>query len=165
MVDITNAPIPFDNMRGLMQDLTIQLDLRLKLFREGTRFAGVRQSDIRIFISASRAPKSIAELAREHQITRQAAQISVKRLVELGVVELVHKPGNQRDKVVTVTEDGLDAKKARLDFIELIEREMAEIIGTKGLEQFRILMLAVVSGMKARSAVENGFEPAQATGM
>jgi DNA-binding MarR family transcriptional regulator len=165
MRDDTDLPIPFDNIRGMLQLFTIQLDHRLVKFREGTRFAKVRQSDIRIFISAVRTPQTIAELAREHHVTRQAVQSSVQRLAQLGVVELVHKPNNQRDKLVTVTERGKDAKQASLDFIGQVESEMAQIIGTKGLNQFRTLMVALVAGLKARAAAENDTDVNQATGI
>ena len=144
--------IPFDNIRGLLQDLSSELDRRTIAHRKGTRYEKVRQSDVRVFIMASRQPRSEAEIARELEVTRQAVHGSVQRLKALGVLDLVKQPGNGRDKVVTVTESGWQAQEVAKASIHLLEQECTDILGAKGLEQFRKQLVALVTALKVRDA-------------
>jgi DNA-binding MarR family transcriptional regulator len=142
--------IPFDNIRGLLQDLTSELDRRAIAFRKGTRYENARQSDVRVFILASRQARSESELARELEVTRQSVHASVQRLRQMDVVELVSQPGNARDKLVTVTDKGWEAQAMAKKSIALLEADCASILGEKGLEQFRKQLLALVTALQLR---------------
>lgn len=161
MTDEWRAHIPFSNIRGLLQDFTTQLDDLTASYRKGTRYEKVRKSDARVFISAIRKPQSVAEIARELEVSRQAVHSSVKRLQALKVLELRPQPGNHRDKIVTITDRGHRARVHVLEQIQRMEAECAAIIGEQGLETFRALLLALVLGLKAK---EDG-KPPHATGV
>ncbi len=149
MPDHWRDDIPFNNIRGLLQDFTTLLDERITNFRKGTRYENVRRSDVRVFISASRNTQTIAEIARELEVSRQAVHSSVKRLAALKVLELAPQPGNKRDKQVAITDRGKLARQHALQQIERLDAECASIVGEKGLETFRALLLALVLGLKA----------------
>jgi DNA-binding MarR family transcriptional regulator len=160
MVDDLPFRIPYDNLRGLLQDFMLQIDHRYVLYKKGTPYEKARLSDLKVFIAASRNPRSIAEIARDHAVSRQAIQSSVQRLVGLNVVELLPHPSNHRDKIVSVTERGWRARQQALKHIGWIEQECAEILGAKGLEQFRAQLLALTVGLKAREMAGSfGDEP------
>jgi DNA-binding MarR family transcriptional regulator len=161
MTDEWRALIPFSNIRGLLQDFTTQLDDLTISYRKGTRYENVRKSDARVFISAIRKPQSVAEIARELEVSRQAVHSSVKRLAALKVLELQPLPGNHRDKIVTITDRGHRARVHILEHIQRMEAECAEIIGQQGLETFRALLLALVLGLKAKEEKRTS----QATGV
>jgi DNA-binding MarR family transcriptional regulator len=150
MSDQPERAIPFDNIRGLAQDLIDELDRRGDVHRRGTRFEHVRRSDVRVWGYASRKPRTMAEIARAMKVTRQAVHASVKRLLDLGIVELLPQPSNGRDKLLTVTEKGWEAQKVANHSIKLMEEEAAQIITQRGLDQFRQQMLALVTALKAR---------------
>jgi DNA-binding MarR family transcriptional regulator len=152
MTDQWRAHIPFDNIRGLLQDFTTLLDDRITAYRKGTRYEKVRRSDVRVFISATRKAQSVTDIARELEVSRQAVHSSVKRLAELKVVELVPQPGSNRDKLVIVTDRGQLARVHALEQIEQLDKECAAIIGEQGLETFRKLLLALVLGFKAKDS-------------
>jgi DNA-binding MarR family transcriptional regulator len=151
--DQPKRTIPFDNIRGLLQDLASELDQRAVVYRKGTRYENVRLSDVRVFILASRKSRSVSDIARELEVTRQAVHSSVIRLKELQVVELLPQPGNSRDKLVAVTEKGWEAQAVANDSITQLEKECADILGAKGLEQFRKQLLVLVTALKIREAV------------
>jgi DNA-binding MarR family transcriptional regulator len=142
--------IPFDNLRGLLQDLTGELDRRIFTHLKGTRYETIRPSDLRVGIMASRRARTVSDIARELEITRQAVHSSVQRLIALEVVELLSEPGNGRDKIISVTEKGWQAQQVSLMSIQILEKECARILGEKGLEQFRRQLLALVTALKAR---------------
>jgi DNA-binding MarR family transcriptional regulator len=161
MPDQWRAHIPFDNIRGLLQDFTTLLDDRITAYRRGTRYENVRRSDVRVFISATRKAQSVADIARELEVSRQAVHSSVKRLADLKVVELVPQPGNNRDKLVIVTDRGEQARVHALEQIERLEKECAAIIGEQRLATFRTLLLALVLGLKAKDSVSAEDDPSR----
>ncbi len=150
MIDKMPHPIPSDSTRGLLQDVMQQLDQRVAHFKIGTAYEKVRMSDARVFVAAARLPRSIAQIARVYGISRQAVQSSVQRLVALNVVELLPHPDSLRDKIVSVTAHGGEAQALAVKHLGWLEMECAEILGAKGLEQFRTQLLALTAGLKAR---------------
>jgi DNA-binding MarR family transcriptional regulator len=138
MVDDQASQVPIDNIRTLLYYLGLAIDGRMSQYRRGTPYEKVRPSDVRVFVRASRSTYTISEIARELQITRQAAQSSVQRLIKLQVIALKTLPGNKRDKVVVITPKGeLASRTARQQVVNL-ENEFAEMIGRDMLEELRI---------------------------
>ena len=137
MVDKERASPRYDNIKGLVQDLTEQLDQRMEVFRVGTPFEGVRASDAKTFKLASRQPKSIAKIAKAQDISRQAAHKSVQRLVDRGVVELLSSPENDRDKMISVTPNGQAVRQLAAGHVKQLEAELEKKIGKERLEEFR----------------------------
>jgi DNA-binding MarR family transcriptional regulator len=137
MVDNQVHNYPRENIRSLVFMLSLGIDNRLQSLREGSRYSGVRNSDIIVFMRAFREPATVAEIARSLEVSRQAVHQSVKRLQALKVVELVPQANNNRDKLVSMTERGLHAQKTALDQIVTIENEMAALLGEEGLQTFR----------------------------
>ncbi len=138
MVDEQSSRVPVDNIRTLLYYLGLAIDGRMSQYRRGTPYENVRPSDVRVFVRASRGTYTISEIARELQITRQAAQSSVQRLIKLQVIALKNLPGNKRDKVVIITPKGELASKTARQQIGDLENELAEMIGKEKLEDLRI---------------------------
>lgn len=135
------------NIRSLLRDLGFLLDDRLRDLRKDTRYAHVRNSDVKVFVRASRYPSTLAEIARSLRVSRQAVHLSVKRLQALGVVELVAQPNNRRDKQVQITERGKQAESIAAAQIATIESEMAAVIGSDGVTLFRTLLTKLIKDL------------------
>jgi DNA-binding MarR family transcriptional regulator len=148
MVDKNPVPFPTQNIRSLVQEIAMNVDNRLQELRAGSRYANVRNSDVRVFIRAYRAPVTVAEIARILDISRQAVHASVKRLEALKIVELQPQPGNDRDKLVVITDRGLHAQNTAIEQIKIIEAEMADVIGVEALEQLRGKLLLISEAFK-----------------
>ena len=147
MSDSSGNPIPFDNIRGMLQDLTAHLDHQLTHYRQGTRYENVRKSDVRVFTLASRKSRTMSHMARDLDVSRQAVHSSVKRLIDLKVVELIAQPGNSRDKLVAVTERGFHARQIAVEQIQRLEKELQLVLGAEKLGQFRSLLQELVVGL------------------
>jgi DNA-binding MarR family transcriptional regulator len=150
MIDPSQTPIPVNSIRGLLQDFTLHLDRMISEQRQGTPYEKVRQSDIRVFISAARRSQSVSDIAREMDVSRQAIHSSVKRLMAFDVVELVPQPGNHKEKLVAVSVHGQDARNHVIAQIDHMEAQCRAIIGVQGLETLRALLLALVLGLRAK---------------
>lgn len=138
MVDEQVSRVPIDNIRTLLYYLGLAIDERMSQYRRGTPYENVRPSDVRVFVRASRNSFTISDIARELQITRQAAQSSVQRLIKLQVIVLKTLPGNKRDKVVVITPKGELANRSARQQVVNLENEFAEMIGKDKLEDLRI---------------------------
>jgi DNA-binding MarR family transcriptional regulator len=154
--------IPLNNLRTLLQNVSDGFDARLAGLRRGTRYESVRQSDIRVGFLAFRKPQTMAELARTLKISRQAVQMSVQRLRQLGVVELQAIPGNGRDKLVVMTDRGQLARQTAAEQLRIVEQECAAVIGADGVEKLRKYLSALETVMAPkglRPEVENVVPP------
>ena len=146
MPDKTDIVPASDNIRSLIYFLGLSVDYRMAQMRRKTPYARVRASDVRVFVDAARNPTTISGIARQLQISRQAAQLSVGRLQKLGVVELVGVAGNRRDKQVVVTPRGQLASLRGTSQITEIEQEFEKILGpeawTNLLSSLKLLVQA-----------------------
>ncbi len=141
MGDEKKSLIPFNNLRGLIQDLSEQLDERMIELRSGTPLDRVRPFDAKVFMLASRAPRSSAKIARALNVSKQAVQASVNRLLEQGVVAHEALPGNKKEKIISITPEGEKARLLVAGHIVTLETEIAEIIGTQKAEQLRDILI------------------------
>ncbi|MDE2444868.1 MAG: winged helix-turn-helix transcriptional regulator [Alphaproteobacteria bacterium] len=148
MVDKHDTGPSAANLRTLVYHLSLAIDENIQALRKGTIYENARSSDGRVFVTAARNPRSISDIARELQITRQAAQMSVQRLVKLGLVELKNAPGNSRDKQVIVTPRGQLARKTAARQIQHIEDKFAQVIGRDELERLRGNMVRIVDWLR-----------------
>ncbi len=134
----------FDNIKGLVQDLTEKLDVRMHSLRVGTEFEHLRPSDAKTFMLIARHPRHISELARDLGITRQATHNSILRLIENGLIELHPAPGSKRDKIPLVTEKGQALRRFAAKNLFIIEAELEAKIGAERLEQLRGILIELL---------------------
>ena len=161
-----DGQLPPNTLYNLMQQLSLLIDNRYTELRSGTRYGKVRPSDIRVFAQVSRKARGETEIAQAMHVTRQAVQNSVKRLVEMGVVEVVPMPNNGRNKIVQLTERGRTAAAMATEQIRVVEAECAAIIGAEELERLRGLLLHLTTGYRdARLAKTGSKATPQATGV
>ena len=148
MPDKTDTVPASDNIRSLIYFLGLSVDHKMAQMRRKTPYAQVRASDVRVFVNAARNPTTISGIARQLQISRQAAQLSVGRLKKLGVVELVGVAGNRRDKQVHITSRGKLASLRGTSQINEIEREFEKIVGPEAWSNLlgSLKLLLQVSG-------------------
>ncbi len=155
MAENDTPTVPVDNIRSLLHFVIQCLDDRLQVYRKGTRYESVRPSDVRVFVSALRQPRRITDLAKALKISRQAVQMSVKRLADLKVVELQPVPGNQRDKLIVITDRGMSARRTAEDQITRLEGEVSNIIGKDDLESLRILLARLCDAFAHEEYMKN----------
>ena len=155
MVDIDENLPPLDNIRTLLYYLGLAIDERLLEFRKNSPYEHARPSDARVFVTAAHQPRTISDIARELKITRQAAQRSVQRLVQLQVAELQAVPGNHRDKLVIITPRGIMARNIAVKQIRHIEDEFVATIGEQGLADLRQTLGLLLAKLQDYSVFED----------
>jgi DNA-binding MarR family transcriptional regulator len=143
-----------DNIRTMLYFLGVALDERMTHYRKGTVYESVRPSDVRVFMRAIRKKQTISEIARELNISRQAAQSSVQRLQKLQVLDLESLPSNKRDKFVIVTAKGQHARNTAASQIKRFEGELTAVIGAQGLETFRKNLVTILESTRALNVAD-----------
>ena len=163
--------LPDSTLYNLLQQLSYVIDDRYTELRSATRYKDVRPSDIRVFVEVARKARSETEIAQALNVTRQAIQSSVKRLVQMGVMEVVPMPNNGRNKIVQLTDRGRAARETAAEQIRVVESECAAIIGPGELERLRGLLLHLLTGYrdarsgKARAGRSKAANGVHATGV
>jgi len=90
----------------------------------------------------------LSVLHRELSVSRQAAQKTVSRLVEQGLLKAELAPGNHRDKILKITPKGQRWRKLAAQEIKKIEDGCAEVIGEKGKESLRKLLIELANNIE-----------------
>jgi DNA-binding MarR family transcriptional regulator len=154
MIDNNALSPPADNIRTLLFYLDQVIDERLVIFRTGTPYEKTRPSDIRVFATAGRSSHTISSIARELGITRQAVQISVKKLQEMQLVVLQSLPDNKRDKQVILTVRGERAREFAREQVARLEKEFSDVIGHQSLEIFRKTLVALQERVRKNNSAD-----------
>lgn len=132
------------NIKGLMMTLIAHWNSTMDRARDGTEFADIRPSDMRVFGQLRGRSLKLSEIHREMGFTRQAAQQAVDRLVEHGMLKVDLASGSKRDKAISITEKGQRWRTIAAGQIRDIEANCARVVGMEGNEALRDLLVQLV---------------------
>jgi DNA-binding MarR family transcriptional regulator len=142
--------VPKDNLRRLVKNLSDSIDLRLSEVREGTPYENVRPSDGQVMVNVERGYDSIAAIAKQLNISRQAVHMSASRLQAHGLVELAEAPNNKRDKRILITPAGFKQLRRVAKEMEESDAEFESVIGAANLAKFRKHLIELDAFLVAR---------------
>ena len=97
-------------------------------------------AEIKVLDGLKGKQKSIAELARVLQISRQAVHKTIHKLKDKGYLELVIDKNNKKDRKVIITENGKNERNKRLEDIVEIEQKISWVIGERNLDYVKELL-------------------------
>lgn len=83
-----------------------------------------------------------AELARLLGVSRQSMQKILEHLADLGIVELIPHPTDQRSKLVTLTANGTERTAATMRVLDGFERRLEAAFGTETIWTVRRVLSA-----------------------
>ena len=140
MVDNIDDEFLERNVKGLMMDLVARWNGEMDHAQSRTEFSMIRPSDMRVFAHMRGRPTLLSEIHGALDMSRQAAQQSVQRLIAHGVVCVDSAPNSRRDKIVSVTEKGQALRRFAAGQLRKIERRCEECVGADGLNNLRQLL-------------------------
>jgi len=100
----------------------------------------ISQTESYILVMIERELKNIAEIAREINISRQAAHKCVQNLISRGYLSVENKEESRKEKILVLTEKG---KKCNDDMLRIkmkIEEEIENEIGKSSVEIIKLLL-------------------------
>ena len=97
-------------------------------------------AEIRLFNALRGEEKSISEVAKIMNISRQAVHQTVHKLVNLGFLELISQDGNKKNKIIKITALGQEIRKQGSEHLMEIERKLSWNLGERNLEFIKIII-------------------------
>ena len=137
-----------NSIRALIFDVSEKLDDRARVLRKQAGMKDIRPSDAKVAMLVARRSRGLTEIATKLGISRQAAHRSLQRLQEMGAVSFEHLPGNNREKVATLTPLGAEAQGAISSVVKRIDVDVEEIVGKDQLQDLRAALSALSEKLK-----------------
>ena len=147
MVD-NNIKFLDKNLMRLAIELVEWMELEMIELNKSAKFQG-SIAEIKLFNAIRGEEKSISELARLMNISRQAVHKTAHKLEDLGFLELSTRHDNKKDRVVKNTELGQEIRKQGAEHIMVIEEKLAWSIGERNLEFIRVILAGHSKKLKA----------------
>ena len=147
MVD-NNIKFLDKNLMRLAIELVEWMELEMIELNKSAKFQG-SIAEIKLFNAIRGEEKSISELARLMNISRQAVHKTTHKLEDLGFLELSTRHDNKKDRVVKITELGQEIRKQGAEHIMVIDEKLAWSIGERNLEFMRIILAGHSKKLKA----------------
>ena len=97
-------------------------------------------AEIRLFNALRGEEKSISEVAKIMNISRQAVHQTVHKLVNLGFLELISQDGNKKNKIIKITALGQEIRKQGSEHLMEIERKLSWNLGERNLEFMKAIL-------------------------
>lgn len=113
---------------------------------EGVARAGhpIRPSHSAVFGQLDEHGVRVTELARGANMTPQAMSELIDELERLGYVVREPDPSDRRAKLIMLTPLGREASRVGRATVASLERRIVEILGVRGHEQLRRMLLALL---------------------
>jgi DNA-binding MarR family transcriptional regulator len=137
-----------NSIRALIFDVSEKLDDRARVLRKQAGMKDIRPSDAKVAMLVARRSRGLTEIATKLGISRQAAHRSLQRLQEMGAVSFEHLPGNNREKVATLTPLGAEAQGAISSVVKRIDVDVEEIVGKDQMRDLRAALSALSEKLK-----------------
>ena len=148
MGDDKDKQIWSNSIRALILDVSEKLDDRARVLRKQAGMKDIRPSDAKVAMLVARRSRGLTEIATKLGISRQAAHRSLQRLQEMGAVSFEHLPGNNREKVATLTPLGAEAQGAISSVVKRIDVDVEEIVGKDQMQDLRAALSALSEKLK-----------------
>ena len=136
------------NLMRLAIELVEWMELEMIELNKTAKYQG-SIAEIKLFNALRGEKKSISELARLMNISRQAVHKTAHKLEDLGFLELITRNGNKKDRLVKITELGQEVRKQGAEHIMVIEEKLAWSMGKRNLEFMRIILAGHSKRLKA----------------
>ena len=100
----------------------------------------INQTESHILGILGREKRTVAELSRDINISRQAAHKCVQNLIKRGYLTVEGREGNNKEKLVRLTVKGEKCNDDMLFIKQEIEAEIIEEIGESSVEIIKLLL-------------------------
>ena len=127
------------NFMRLTMELVEWMEREMVELNKTSKYRGSIK-EIRLFNALRGQEKSISELARIMNISRQAVHKTAHKLVDLGFLELISEDGNKKNKIIKITTLGQEIRKQGAEHLMQIEEKLSWDIGERNLEFMKIIL-------------------------
>jgi len=127
------------NFMRLTMELVEWMEREMVELNKTSKYRG-SVTEIRLFNALRGQEKSISELARIMNISRQAVHKTAHKLVNLGFLELISEDGNKKNRIIKITTLGQEIRKQGAEHLMEIERKLSWNLGERNLEFMKTIL-------------------------
>ena len=127
------------NFMRLTMELVEWMEREMVELNKTSKYRG-SVTEIRLFNALRGQEKSMSELARIMNISRQAVHKTAHKLVNLGFLELISEDGNKKNRIIKITTLGQEIRKQGAEHLMEIERKLSWNLGERNLEFMKIIL-------------------------
>ena len=127
------------NFMRLTMELVEWMEQEMVELNKNSKYKG-SNTEIRLFNALRGQEKSISELARIMNISRQAVHKTAHKLVDLGFLELISEDGNKKNRIIKITTLGQEIRKQGAEHLMEIERRLSWNLGERNLEFMKTIL-------------------------
>ena len=127
------------NLLRLTMELVEWMEAEMIELNKTSQYRG-SIAEIRLFNALRGEEKSISEVAKIMNISRQAVHQTVHKLVNLGFLELISQNGNKKNKIIKITALGQEIRKQGSEHLMEIERKLSWNLGERNLEFIKTIL-------------------------
>lgn len=127
------------NFMRLTMELVEWMEREMVELNKTSKYKG-SIAEIRLFNALRGQEKSISELARIMNISRQAVHKTAHKLVGLGFLELISEDGNKKNRIIKITTLGQEIRKQGAEHLMEIERKLSWNLGERNLEFIKTIL-------------------------
>ena len=127
------------NFMRLTMELVEWMEREMVELNKTSKYRG-SISEIRLFNALRGQEKSISELARIMNISRQAVHKTAHKLADRGFLELISEDGNKKNRIIKITTLGQEIRKQGAEHLMEIERRLSWNLGERNLEFMKTIL-------------------------
>ena len=127
------------NFMRLTMELVEWMEREMVELNKTSKYRG-SITEIRLFNALRGQEKSISELARIMNISRQAVHKTAHKLVDLGFLELISEDGNKKNRIIKITTLGQEIRKQGAEHLMEIEKRLSWNLGKRNLEFIKTIL-------------------------
>jgi len=120
------------NFMRLTMELVEWMEREMVELNKTSKYRG-SITEIRLFNALRGQEKSMSELARIMNISRQAVHKTAHKLVDLGFLELISEDSNKKNRIIKITTLGQEIRKQGAEHLMEIERKLSWNLGERNL--------------------------------
>lgn len=83
-----------------------------------------------------------SDIARNLGVSRQAAHVTIRQMIDLGMIKLVPDPEDRRAKIVAISETGSQMRVCAQEGMLYVSARLRERIGARKMEQLKEILAA-----------------------
>lgn len=127
------------NFMRLTMELVEWMEREMVELNKTSKYRG-SITEIRLFNALRGQEKSISELARIMNISRQAVHKTAHKLADRGFLKLISEDGNKKNRIIKITTLGQEIRKQGAEHLMEIERKLSWNLGERNLEFIKTIL-------------------------
>ncbi len=143
------------NLGRLIEDVHFFFDIQAMMYLRQSNYPMIKSADAHVMRTMRLEGTRITDMAKQAGISKQAMSKLVAGFIEHGFLVWSNDPIDKRNRIVSVTDEGRELLVCGIAALSRAEKDISDVVGTAGLEQFRQLLLSIKHAKNIRPIISH----------